>query len=55
MVAGDRMTETIETGWKFETADGDEGFEFAVKGGADAVKDIANIMDDVEQRMKEKQ
>lgn len=42
-------------GWKFESSDGEEGFEFAVKGGTDAVKKLADIMENVERDMKAKQ
>ena len=42
-------------GWKFESSDSEEGFEFAVKGGSNAVKKLADIMENVERDMKAKQ
>jgi len=42
------------TGWKFETHDGENGFEFAVEGGSDAVKKLTDIMETVEKDMKER-
>jgi len=43
------------SGWKFETSDGEDGFEFAVKGGSDAVKKLVDIMENIEQDMKARQ
>jgi len=40
------------TGWKFETLDGENGFEFEIEGGSDAVKKLTDIMETVEQDMK---
>ena len=41
-------------GWKFETHDGENGFEFAVEGGSDAVKKLMDIMETIEKDMKER-
>ena len=42
------------TGWKFETLDGEDGFEFEIEGGSDAVKKLKDIMETVEKDMKER-
>ena len=42
------------TGWKFETLDGETGFEFEVKGGSDTVERLKDIMETVEKDMKER-
>ena len=39
-------------GWKFETLDGENGFEFDIEGGSDAVKKLMDIMETVEQDMR---
>ena len=39
-------------GWKFETLDGEDDFEFEIEGGSDAVKKLKDIMETVEQDMK---
>ena len=41
-------------GWKFETLDGEYGFEFEIEGGSDAVKKLKDIMETVEKDMKER-
>jgi len=42
------------SGWKFETLDGENGFEFEIEGGLDTVKKLTDIMETVEQDMKER-
>jgi len=42
------------TGWKFETLDGEDGFEFEIEGGSDIVKKLTDIMETVEKDMKER-
>lgn len=44
---------TKENGWKFETCDGESGFEFNIKGGKKAVEELTSIMNRVENDMKE--
>ena len=41
-------------GWKFETLDGENGFEFEIEGGSDAMKKLKDIMETVEKDMKER-
>jgi len=41
-------------GWKFETLDGETGFEFEVEGGSDTVERLKDIMETVEKDMKER-
>ena len=45
------MSKSI-AGWKFESLDGKNGFEFEIEGGPDAVKKLTDIMENVEQDMK---
>jgi len=40
------------TGWKFETCDGEDWFEFKAKGGKKAIAELNRIMNQVEEGMK---
>ena len=42
-----------ENGWRFETDDGESGFEFNIKGNKQAVDKLTNIMNGIENEMKE--
>lgn len=44
--------EPKSTGWKFETCDGESGFEFKAEGGKKAIADLNRIMNEVEVDMK---
>ena len=46
---------TKENGWKFETCDGKDGFEFNIKGNKKAVDELTSIMNRVERDMKEQE
>lgn len=47
------MNDMKSTGWKFETCDGESGFELKAKGGSRAIADLERIMNNAEKRMKE--